>query len=298
MAEKGRKECGDDFLGKGLYEGFDRLIYHYCSIEAFMSIIRSKCMHLGDATTMNDYTENRLLGLLFRRIGTKLAERGMSAEDISLINQNFSLNNAVRYIACFSKERDGLFQWVKYGDDGKGVAIGFKFNKAQFSDHLPSCITGPDLHFSIFEMLYIGGEAEFSFEETAEWIADKIMEIRSSDRVFEGAMLISALDKICKHQGFAEEHEVRIASQPMLVFSDENVGPHVVRSQSPQFDYLKYKSRGSYIQSYIEFSFEPENVAEVIIGPKNTTDKLILKAFLEANGIAAAGVYSSLIPYL
>ena len=67
-------------------------IYHCCSLDAFMSIIESKCIHLSNNYTVNDYTENRIFDILYGRIAEKLLEKGVPEKSIERIYSDFILN--------------------------------------------------------------------------------------------------------------------------------------------------------------------------------------------------------------
>lgn len=118
-------------------------IYHYCSLETFVQIIRNKALRLSELDKTNDYMEKKWgINFLYRVLRDELQGRGITmdlkenywySENAhnhleQLENDIKSFLNHQTLIACFSTEKDMLSQWRAYGDDGNGVAIGFDWN--------------------------------------------------------------------------------------------------------------------------------------------------------------------------
>ena len=162
-------------------------LYHYCSINTMMNIIRSKCLWLTNCQHSNDSQEmlwaiNRLQEIfndlkksevmnisskeqlleyiknqkdnvsnfpyinnitvlsLFEQIEKNvIATPSEKIKPDSILNETMNFwsdylfedlkkNIFPTYISCFSSEKDNLGQWRGYGDDGRGIAIGFNIN--------------------------------------------------------------------------------------------------------------------------------------------------------------------------
>ena len=114
------------------------ILYHYCNTETFMKIIENKTIRLSNIFKMNDYSEvTHVLKLLpallkdeYKKEPFPLKYKGkvnQKAFDdiISDLHNNINDVKYVSYIACFSKHEDDLEQWCGYGDNGKGIAIGY-----------------------------------------------------------------------------------------------------------------------------------------------------------------------------
>jgi len=116
------------------------ILYHYCSIDTFKEIIKNKTIRLSDIFKMKDSSEvTHLLTLLPDILAEEYAKNPFKfpcpykkinnekAFDliVSDINENINDVKFSSFIACFSKSEDDLGQWNRYGDDGKGVAIGY-----------------------------------------------------------------------------------------------------------------------------------------------------------------------------
>ena len=103
----------------------DELIFHYCRPEAFIEIIRGRCIWLSASYTMNDATERSWGYSVFQKVA-KVLEADTGTEFISQIAAPVIAGDSysMLMIACFSLDADVLSQWRAYGDDGRGFAIG------------------------------------------------------------------------------------------------------------------------------------------------------------------------------
>ena len=119
------------------------LIYHYCSLDTFVQIVKNKTIRLSDLDKTNDYMEKRWgLQLLKDGLIKELNNHSISmdlTEDYwyseNARNHVEQLNNDINsylshqsLIACFSLEKDLLSQWRAYAQDGEGVSVGFDYN--------------------------------------------------------------------------------------------------------------------------------------------------------------------------
>ena len=117
------------------------IVYHYCTVETFLSIIENHTLRLSDLCSSNDKAEMKvLLGALKDEIINQYREcdeflepviYGMNIDEsfefilkmlISKMDNNI---NQMLFGICFSEEGDLLGQWREYADKGTGVAIGF-----------------------------------------------------------------------------------------------------------------------------------------------------------------------------
>lgn len=119
----------------------NNIVYHYCTVETFLGIIRNHTLRLSDLCNSNDKAEMKaLLGDLKDEIINQYREHedflepviyGMNIDEsfevilkmlISKMDNNI---NQMLFGICFSEEGDLLEQWREYADKGTGVAIGF-----------------------------------------------------------------------------------------------------------------------------------------------------------------------------
>jgi len=100
------------------------IVYHYCSLEAFLAIIQSKCLRLSDINTMNDSHEMHWAYSKLAEAANSIAEFDeIFLEEFDDVFSKLQLSS-LPLIACLSKDGDVLSQWRAYADDGAGVALG------------------------------------------------------------------------------------------------------------------------------------------------------------------------------
>ena len=117
----------------------DQFLYHYCSNQTFLNIIKNKQIWLSNCIKSNDKNEFILLikdlYLAVDKCQTFLNKNLIKDLFCFLCENTFDgieNRNFGAYILCFSSKEDSLTQWHMYAQNGKGVAIGFNneiFNK-------------------------------------------------------------------------------------------------------------------------------------------------------------------------
>lgn len=120
------------------------VLYHYCSVQTFYSIIKNKSIWLSDLSKTNDSEElvwlkknikQELLPQIREQIRQKKEEQA-TPDDNNLLQWEFAesfVNEDDRPVPCWgfclSEKDDDLGQWRGYGDDAAGISIGFKGDK-------------------------------------------------------------------------------------------------------------------------------------------------------------------------
>ena len=114
-------------------------MYHYCSGDTLLSILRHKTLRFSDVNLLNDAEEgiwgykifieavNRIIKR--EKIPTTFPEIPLKwLEDVDKVwsESAFALSS---FLACFSRDPDSLSQWRAYADDGRGFAIGFSISQ-------------------------------------------------------------------------------------------------------------------------------------------------------------------------
>lgn len=129
----------------------DDLVYHYCSLEAFLNIVRTRSLWLTNIFFMNDKEEHYWLRGVVKDVLNELRASGKTlpqdsqlhdwservgiakanpkvkdkADLFEVLEDYYSLDRMRHvYCACFSQDGDSLSQFRSYADDGRGVAIG------------------------------------------------------------------------------------------------------------------------------------------------------------------------------
>ncbi|HIS14294.1 MAG TPA: DUF2971 domain-containing protein [Candidatus Ornithospirochaeta stercorigallinarum] len=277
---------------------FNNPVYHYTSIDAFTKIIEQRKIWMTDFSGSNDLVENRVIYYLLDRICANLKAKSIPDEDIYLFYKNckIQIEHTPLFISCFSKQKDLLSQWRGYANDGKGVAIGFKFKPQRFSELYPGIYAGKKHHYYAYELLYVGEPPDYDFSLPAAQITESILKYfkdLKNENLLWFSSFFSRLNAKVKHGGFKEEDEVRIATCPIVVSPPDANG----KSSFVYSGMMKYIPCENSIKPIIEFPFETEEIVEVVIGPKNQTSKEILKAYLKLKGLEHVKVSQSMTTY-
>ena len=266
-------------------------LYHYCSVAVMQSIIENKFLRLSSAIETNDKTEYKYFEkALEEYAGTTKTESVLIKNAVKeVVRQATSVKREKYrpYICCLSKEKDLLSQWRGYGDDGRGVAIRFDFEKTgQFvqKSNMNKIETAP----FITEIEYAETERIKSvpivFHNMLSYVAvaNPTYEETYKLGVWQAAVASISL----KHFGFLEEQEYRI------VWLDNGENHPDVQEE--------FCTRNGELKKCFHFNLDVKNaVKEIILGPKckMKKDDPEFVSFLESNNLQDVKISESSIPY-
>lgn len=255
----------------------DNIIYHYCGMDSFFGIVKSKNIRLSNAYKTNDYTELEWIFSIMEKSMTSV----FKTEFLSSLRKSYRkwLETYFRpHIACFSKEGDLLSQWRAYANDGKGISIGF--NRKYFE----SIKKLNNKEFEIYDIVYRYNKQEkllkSLFNDLFSSIGTdnlKLLEefyINKGDKIcLEEIMLASALLKyglIFKNETFSEEKEVRLI--------------HGFDQMAAEPDVFGYRVTEDDLISFVEVPINVKNdyppIKEIILGPNCKVNPSSLRHFL------------------
>jgi len=280
------------------------LIWHYCPVESFRSIVESSAIWLSNAQWLNDQTEmawgRRLISSALRRIAD-------DATTDSYLVPYQSWNNTWPHVACFSTCKDSLPQWRAYADDGAGFALGIaprtlgipiSFPERLFvrrSDDRGEVMS--DWAVFCFPMIY---DVRGQRREAAKAV-QRFLDGRDPGKRVQGAPPDEKLQKDAfamtmafKSPYFHEEREYRIAYghlDPARRFQGHERIGRLVR-----------QPRNNQLRMYTPFSLAPSPSGEspirvVRLGPKCKAGVAEVTRLLENNRICDARVQRSRAPY-
>lgn len=274
---------------------FPEKLYHYCSISTFMSIIKNKCFWLSDTKYTNDKEELAAFRIsVYETLSELLRDNIIDNKMAEELWISYIYNTLPGYISCFSENGDLLSQWRSYGDDGKGIAISIDFNKLPLRKEAPLRIGGLEKRYYANKVLYANDIVKKQIKEMLKNVIKdkkKVSEINYFDLIN-----IFNLSYYSKNEGFREESEWRIIYLPFILFNSTT--KEAVYGENTDLENTKFRTNGEKIISYFEFPFSPDSVNEVIVGPKNSTDRETLSMFLVANGVRNVNIQKSQIPYI
>ncbi|NOU36202.1 MAG: DUF2971 domain-containing protein [Kiritimatiellaceae bacterium] len=286
------------------------ILYHYCSNEAFHSIVSNHSIRLSSLLLSNDSMEGRLVSGLI----TELAkENGLDQAKAQRLQENIiqfeSMFDGLGF--CFSEKGDLLSQWRGYADDASGVSIGFS---KKYLTRLPAAYkdkrkdgffldqvtydreTQKKLITPIFKEMIerinrgafnIPNHGTIIFPRSAEDIAQEEGQIALAlaDLHLKSLDLFGVIFSF-KTSAFSEESEWRLLSHLFHIGKiDTECEFRVVRKK---------------IVPYREFplqKLELNAIHDVFLGPKNTTPENVVRGLLESNGFSDVTVKRSSASY-
>jgi hypothetical protein len=247
-------------------EELPEALYHYCGVEAFFGIVKSKELWLSNAYFTNDYSEHKWA----LEKATERFDAAAAHEDPDFSGGLQQLLRGFRvppHVACFSSKGDLLSQWRAYSEDADGFAIGFSFESIR-----KHCVehAGNGIPVQLLQVCYGEKEQDRLLEEAIIRCRQRSEEERRSGGDQFRAVVQSFADiwtaaAICKNHGFHEECEFRIVLMPLLRKDHVTaaVVPDVGTSQ------LKFRASKRGIIPYYTLSFPGDAISEIRLGPKN-----------------------------
>lgn len=320
----------------------EKSIYHYCSLDTFMAIVQNKCLRLSDLNKTNDYMEKRWAmevinsnspeNILKEKLKEFYIDMNLNEDywyDDGVNNhleyydrevKNVLFNNRPILITCFSKEKDLLSQWRAYGEDGKGVSIGFNYKLLKKLN-----INNQNIKYSLKRDLFVD-EVMYKQKQQQECVGQLIEEcIRYVKSMFEEDLVrvsddfseyfVEEFDAFCevlvdyiehisctiKTPAFSEEKEIRIIYDPRL-YNLESRGGISLDESKQYFEEIKeknnftinpirYTKKGNQLVAFCNLNFSKlinKNIInEIIIGPRSSISEDDSYNFMMSNGYDA-----------
>lgn len=286
------------------------LLYHYCSLEAFLCIVREGKLWLSNAHNMSDYLEGSWVVGIINDAFSELAPK-YNPNAISKVVDLYNSSKFSPYVCCFSENGDLLSQWRGYASDGCGFAIGFDSDLFPRERGVPRMANLGDKDK---EKLYLS-KMDYDIERQKRYVKS-LLELLlrhveegddvNVDLVYEQSQYLAKVSQevgfdelfsyscgtmydaitwlvgyavIAKNPAFREEIEYRLIHAPRVAASTVNN-----KSIESLFELSepKYRASGNKICSYYEFDFseyiKDGIIQEVILGPKNGTSDSDLRA--------------------
>lgn len=285
-------------------------LYHYCSLDAFLNIIRNKSIRMSDIGKSNDFMEAKWLFEFFEEevlhqyneepfINSNRVIYGLSDIDTLRFlirnekNKMINRNDELFYVTCFSEEGDVLSQWRGYADDGFGVSIGFD------SEVLKTIASNEEL-LQLKKVVYprskelIHKEIKSHARSFLESVYYAISQGDTKDIYFNDysldsfysvstkALLQESL--FYKNPAFQEEKEWRLVlNEELDKSSSEWEVWNYIEENTPESYFwerfpagLQFRNTRSKLISFFDLSFkgfEQQIIKEIYIGPKSEVEE-------------------------
>lgn len=266
------------------------IIYHYCSIPTFISIVNKRELWLTATADMNDFLESQWI----EKVLNQFRQHSDNATKHHEILEYFSNKIFPEYfLCCFSAGRDVLSQWRAYADDGKGFAVGVDTSALkrlgrsridcldegliEFAPVIYNQTLQAEIIEDIFNKICTYGE-KFGIKNI-KGIQDQIN------------LILGYLSIIFKNTAFSEEQEWRLAKRdytsecyPMLI-DNYLISARDVRATKNS------------LSPFHRFQFNEDFIREVVIGPKNSSNRYRVEDFLRDNGFSKVKISNSAASY-
>jgi hypothetical protein len=132
-------------------------LFHYTDLDGVAGILESRYQWLSKVSTLNDTSEINLAVHHFKVLAHEAAGT-LSTDEAKLLQEAADELEHVRRtnicVGSFCEEEDQLGQWRSYGNDGRGMAIGFNSAAlasiaAEHHVRLVRCVYRPEQHAQI-----------------------------------------------------------------------------------------------------------------------------------------------------
>lgn len=278
-----------DYLpSRGLFEATPpETLFHYTNFDGAAGIMTSRSLWLSKFNTTNDTSELTLAVQMF----TSLVERAvptLPADEAGFlraaVQQLDSFRRTNICVTSFCENPDLLSQWRSYGNDGKGLALGFDATvlvalAKQHDLRLVRCTYDQIAHVRLAEELISMLVQSFRVARpsTPEQVRDLL-------GCFNGTFL--AVAPAIKAHHFAEEGEWRLVSKSRSVLDPQMIA--VLRGNIAGVKFVvPFAAQGRAL------------IPKVVIGPmpdaRNVADAL--DVFAERNGFHFSSIMFSQVPY-
>lgn len=241
-----------------------KVVYHYCSVDAFFNIIKNSSIWLSDIMKSNDYQECiRCREFINKGIQNYLKNdpKVLKAWNVWYKKGIYSNSSMKTFCVCFSESKDKLSQWRGYAQDGRGIAIGFDRKIFEELNQINK------FYLAFGKVIYNTPQ-----EYVQKIVLDNIKKFKYKG-IGHVALELSQNYRMqlpfVKNPGFEEEDEWRAVVCSWI--GDYNIPS----SKEIYFSNIKYRVSNDKLVSFVEMNFEKikQNIIkEILIGPKSKVE--------------------------
>ena len=252
------------------------ILYHYCSQEAFLSILRGKSFRCSALSLSNDTMEGKWIRKIFSKICDEDGlEEHQKNRVLNMLKSWTDSNEGFGF--CLSEDQDLLNQWKNYAQNFEGFCIGFsKKGLKALREKTRQDNVDNEPSFRILKVNYDIESQKEELKPRYQEIKDSIKKEGKGEKSPDGLSgtvalgVIKMLSKIFKQKNpdFEQEKEWRVLYTHFNI-DPTNIKYHIVRSSK-----VPYRC----------FEFDPKIITEVILGSKNQTSVESVKHTLEKFG--------------
>jgi len=292
----------------------ENIVYHYCSLEAFHSIITSKSFWLFSLDSSNDLEE--MSG------AEKMIDNVLKEEKYKSINKPDYLRQEEFYSLSCTSKRDSALHFNKYADNDKGVCFGIDtsvFNKYLYITSKINSFFG---YFFFLKVIYNDNQKE---KEIKKYLDEKLNYIDQLEKTNAKGSLelligsfpdenkdfkdikdllrrrtytttLSRFKPKLKIKNYIDESETRMLFCRSQFQLYKDFFPDIYNIIAKSVENLnldsspEFKIMSGVIRKYIELKMDAiwykQPIKEVILGPNCKTNIDEFKEFLKSNDVS------------
>ncbi len=288
------------------------VLYHYCSNNAFQSIIENSSIRLSSLSLSNDSMEGKLVIKIIEKLAR---DDGLDEISIQRLRQHVALLEKIidGLGFCLSKKGDLLSQWRGYADDACGVSIGFS---KEYLEQLAEASLGTEkAGFSLQKVEYEPSEqillVKPIYTEIKELVKKGAFKLPRKPTILTGLPSSQANEEIANEEKRNTYAFLKLSQTvPLLIsklfllktkgFREEKEWRLISYFVKLGRDTCRFLAVGDRIVPYREYEItesKESSIVKVIIGPKNLTPEDVIGSFLKQHGFASAQVVRSEATY-
>lgn len=291
----------------------ESLKYHYTSPEAFLSILKNKCVYFTDIRYLNDKKEDVYLIELIRNYITKHSDRfpnvysafdyllgdSESGEITSLSEVKYKYEKVRKFVFCTCTEYDSLSMWNYYVNNGnyQGYNIGFNIEKFLNTFDTTEPRTADPFVVLYGQVLY---EEKEQYKEIDKILQTIEIECLSQDFNFARVNLLIYIDRYSpffKHPKFAHENEYRIVIEIDERYLKNNGLEKCFGENNRKIKY-DFRLKNGVIVPFLNVSFNDDAISRITVSPITEFEiaKDGIRELLRVHDFMGIKIYQSNIP--
>lgn len=284
------------------------IVYHYCNINTFYSIVSNKTLRLSDITKSNDQLEitwaNNIVRKVFSDSYCKLKDEirkelkkeeymAHIEEKITLYFEQNELRNKF-FVICFSGQNSGdlLSQWRGYGDDGQGIAIGFNEHVLKkVSDSVQMYESKEQQCILYNKVIYDKKSQENKIQEIVMHFLEKLNCQRDIELGINNSLesiLLECFPRLYQEAIFMKNPFFKEENESRLVIYEGESNEKIENKEFINSE-KKYYIKNNQLVGYYDISLKEikkQKILKIVIGPKSKLDKNTILSFLQDNGFS------------
>lgn len=294
---------------------FDRdgLKYHYTSPEAFLNILRNKCVYFTDIRFLNDKKEDIYLIDLLKKYVNKNPDRykniskvihrwidfNYSELDSIVQAMHYKMKNSRKFVFCSSTEQDSLVMWNYYVNNGVYQGYNLGINIENF---LKTFDTNNSKEADPFTVLYGGVlyNKRDQFKEIDSLLEEMEICYQEQGQDFAESQLCLYIDRYSpfyKHPKFMHEKEYRFVIEISEDRLNRNVFSNCFGENNRNIKY-EFRTRNGLIIPYLKVPMNKDTVSWITISPITEFGiaKTGVRELLGMSGFSGVQIHQSNIP--